>query len=214
MLSPTRREKLLGKVELKGQQKYDFIYDMRMKLENDFHDLKDMTLLMKTLPDDKLKKIDLINFLPSVIEFIDVFLEKANPLPVGEHKSGEIRVFHNIATRVTDRPDLEQLEKLGFVATAEGGKYIIDSDHWKASPYDIHIWEVLKNHSERLRRYIDPRIAVAGKQPMPIEEMHEIRIEQSKLLGKIGMGSTFVKLEKGLPTNPPLQPCILVDATK
>lgn len=213
MLSSTQRAKLrrqYGWDKLRPSQKADFNYDMRKKLEGGLRDLTDMALLMQTLPEGVLKNINSIDYLQKVIEFVDIFLEKAAPLPVGEHESGELRVFQNFAWRMEDHPNVDDWERNGYVRIIDGKKYMVKSDSWTASPGEIHRCEILKKHIENIQKYIDPSIAVAMDwQPRDALSVDRELRKRADMMGPCQ--ADFRTIKDAIPTKPPCKPRIIVE---
>jgi hypothetical protein len=218
MLSSTQKEKLgiNGAYDWdKPQQKADFNYNMGKRLKQRLRELKDLVLLLESLPDQVLENINLIDHLPDVVKFVDVFLETASPLPIGKHASGEMRVFHNYTDYMENHPEVDSLEKMGYVKTINGKRYLINSNNWTASPAEIRNCNLINNHIDRLQRYIDPcTVIISDKNErwLQADYIHDLRDQtrsKAKMMGHCDLSLAMVKNE--IPTMPPGQPRIIFE---
>lgn len=154
MLDYDQRKKLVNEWNWgdNKQQKADFNKKMRRKLKLWLKEIPDMTLILQGLPQRVIENANLLDDLPNIVNFMDAFLEKANPLPVGEDESGQKSVFLNRAFECNDSDSR---------ATRVGDEdFLIDSWHWKATPKEIDDWVLLRTHSEKIQRFIDPSTVV------------------------------------------------------
>lgn len=215
MLSKTQKEKLEGEYKWdSAQQEATFNKNMRMKLKQRIRELSELALILESLPPRVLENAKLEEDISRVVEFVDIFLKKVSPLPVGLNNSGKKMVFRNIANKIdNDHPNLNGLEKMGWIINANGDKYIVDSVYWTASPAEIHNWRILKNHCEKLQQYIDPTIVPVGIETLPESEITKMVIERGRLSGDFELHNTVIKPKDGFPIAPPNQPCI-IDETK
>jgi hypothetical protein len=218
MLSSTQKEKLgiNGAHDWdKPQQKADFNYNMGKRLKQRLRELKDLVLLLESLPDQVLENIKLIDHLPDVIKFVDVFLETASPLPIGKHASGEMRVFHNYANYMENHPEVDSLEKMGYIKSIDGKRYLINSDNWTASPAEIRNSNLIKNHVDKLQRYIDPSTVIISDKNerwLQADYIHGLRDQtrsKANMMGHCDLSLAMVKNE--IPTMPPSQPRIIFE---
>lgn len=210
MLSSTQKEKLIGNYQWdKLQKKADFNHYMSRKLKQRLKDLKDLILLLENLPGQVLKNINLIEDLPQVIEFVNLFLAKAKPLPVGEHESGEMRIFCNVAKKMETHPNVDDWEKKGYLRLLNGDRYLIDSASMTASPGEIRRWELLKTHMENIQEYIDPCTVIAMDwHPSDIFDVELELRNRADMMGQCRADLRVIK--ETIPTNPPRQPRIII----
>jgi len=195
------------------QQKANFNKNMRRKLKEGLRGLSDMVLLLENLPPTVLENAKLTEDLPKVIEFVDAFLEKAGPLPVAEHVSGELRTFRSYAVRVADSCGLEDHVKI-----INGEKYLIESDSCTALPIEIHRADILKKHASTIQRYIDPSIVIIDDQARNRWSANDPRVLAAEVKKRSGIkGDCHASANTILdyiPTNPPCAPHIIVSPAR
>jgi hypothetical protein len=215
MLSRDQLMKLKGEYNenWNPQKQATFNKNMRTHLKQRIKELSELILILENLPPTVLENAKLMDELPRVIEFVDAFLEKVSLHPVGNHESGETRVFFNFAVSVDSRQDIADLERSWYIETINGEKYRIASDSWKASPWEIRLHEILTKHAENIQKYIDPGAVStiwdgkSGFDAMDIEEMKK----RAKLLGAFEASQEFIQAAGCIPTNPPSAPKIFLD---
>jgi hypothetical protein len=217
MLSITQKKKLNGKYDeddwKDARVRANFNKNMRRKLKQGVKELSDLTLLLKKLPPQVLENAKLAEDMPEVVEFVDVYLEKVAPHPVGKHESGETRVFYNLAVSVDGRPDIDDLEKSWYIQVINGKKYRIVSDSWKASPGEIGRHELLTKHAESIQKYIYPGAVSTlwdGKSVYDAMDMEEMK-KRSELLGAFQATQENIMKGRCIPTIPPSEPKIFVE---
>jgi len=217
MLKLEQKNKLAGVHDWKSnQEKANFNKNMRRKLKLWLKELPDMVLLLDNLPPRVLDNAKLIDDLPKVIEFVDTFLEKADPLPVAEHESGEKRTFRNYATCMENHPDVDGWKS--HIKNINGKRYLIDSYNLTASPADVRYCDILKEHIEDLQRYVDPSIVVIDDSEER-KEHWDRACDASAVLAKMSIrknmmgrcGSTLQVIREEIPTKPPCKPRALID---
>lgn len=194
------------------QQKANFNKTMRYKLKDGLRGLSDMVLLLESLPPNVLANAKLMEDLPKVTKFVEVFLEKADLLPVAEHESGEPRTFRNYATCMENHPDVDAFK--AHIRIINGKRYLIDSINVTASASESHNFDVLQKHIEHLQRYIDPSIIVIDnknfrKPSRPAREVFEETQIKRNMMGHCG--STLQIIKEYIPTKPPCKPRALID---
>jgi len=155
----------------------------------------------------------LMEDLPRVTKFVEVFLEKADLLPVAEHESGEPRTFRNYAVCMENNPDVDAFKP--HIKNINGKRYLIDSINVTASPSECHNAEVLQKHVEHLQRYIDPSIIIINdknfRKPSDMHYIHdEIEIKRN-MMGNCVANAQII--EENIPTKPPCKPRALIDGT-
>jgi uncharacterized protein YlzI (FlbEa/FlbD family) len=153
----------------------------------------------------------LIDDLPRVIEFVDTFLEILDPLPVAKHESGEIRVFSNTFQRIMDdHPNVEGLEKSGYINILNGKKYLVRASAWTATQGEIDRCKILNQHIENIKIYIDPSIVTREWPPGWLDIVREKMMERYDKIGKCECSNQWIKADGNIPTNPPCQPRIII----
>lgn len=193
------------------QKRADFNRKMRRKLEDGIKDLSDLVLILESLPPTVLENAKLKDDLPRVIKFVEVFLEKADPLPVAEHESGDKRTFRNYATCMEDNPDVDAFKRHNKIIN--GKRYVLDSINVTASASERYNFDVLQKHVEHLQRYIDPSIIIIDdknfRKPSNSRYINdELKIKWN-MMGQCG--ATLQLIEENIPTNPPCKPRVLID---
>ena len=214
MLDYDQRKKLDGvwEKEITSQQKADFNKKMRRKLKLWLKEAPDMIRILNGLPERVIENAALSSDLPNVIEFVDKFLEKVDPLPVAEHESGEMRTFRNDAICHDD------IDKWGpgwkpNIKIINDKKYLVHIVATTASPMEIHICDTLQKHSESMQRYIDPAIALIDASG--IRRKLDVNKEMADMYNKrdlMGACSISNEIIKGvIPTKPPYRPRAMID---
>jgi len=191
------------------QERADFNRKMRRKLEEGINNLSNLVLILESLPPTVLEHAKLLENLPKVIKFVEVFLEKADPLPVAEHESGEFRTFRNYATCMEDNPDVDAFKR--HLKTINDKRYLIDSDTVTASNVEIRHCDILKEHIEYLQRYVDPSIVLSSehfRKRHPRELINEAKYKRD-MMGHCG--ADLEVIEENIPTNPPCKPRVIID---
>lgn len=191
------------------QKRTDFNRKMREKLKKGIRDLSDMVLLLESLPPTVLENAKLMEDLPRVIMFAEVFLEKVDPLPVAEYESGEKRTFRNYATCMENHPGVDAFK--AYIKNINGRKYLINSDTVTASPIEIRHCDILKEHIENLQRYVDPSIVLSGENSRKKHprELSKETVNKMNMMGHCGSHLQLI-VEK-IPINPPCSPRVLID---
>jgi|GEM_PF-1416870 hypothetical protein len=193
------------------QEKANFNKTMRHKLEDGLRGLSDMVLLLESLPPNVLENAKLEEYVPKVTKFVEVFLEKADFLPVAEHESGEQRTFRNYATYMENHVDVDAFKR--HIKYINGNRYLIDSINVTASPIERHNFDVLQKHIEHLQRYIDPSIIVIDdknfRRPRRVRDVLDESQIKRNMMGHCG--SNMQIIEEHIPTNPPCKPRALID---
>jgi len=214
MLDYDQRKKLLKEWDWgdHAQQKADFNKKMRRKLKLCLKETPDMVRILNGLPQRVIENAALSDDLPNIIEFIDKFLEKADPLPVMEHESGEMRTFRN------DAISHDGIDKWGpgwnpNIKIINDKKYLIRIVATTASPAEIRICDILRKHWESMQRYIDPAIAVIDASGSRckldiIKENAHINMK-ADMMGACSMDNQIIK--GVIPTKPPCSPRAMID---
>jgi hypothetical protein len=216
MLDYDQRMKLAGKWDdkAKPQDKANFNKNMRRKLKLWLKELPDMILMLNALPSRVIENAKLDDDLPEAIKFVDTFLDKVAPRPIGEHESGELRIFSNFAVSIDGRPDIADLERRWHIETVNGKKYRIVSISWKAAPGEIYHNDLLKKHVENIQKYIDP-VAVSaiweGESVLEAIDRGDMR-KRSEFLGRFDLSHENIEAGRCMPTNPPRPPKIFITA--
>lgn len=217
MLDYDQRKKLDGVWEknVTPQKKADFNKKMRRKLKLWLKEIPDMIAILKGLPPRVKDNAKLDGDLPNLIQFMDLFLETIDPLPVGMYKNGEKRVFENVAVDAKSHPSYEDWKENGDIFNSSTGKeYVIRADAWTASPADIIRHDILKKHVNRMQKYIDPSVVVA----VTYEQFVEINksrnldaklVEKARLLGPIEASLRWLQANELILTDPPSAPKII-----
>jgi len=116
-------------------------------------------LVVKQVAAKVIENIGLLEYLPNMVNLMDTFLEKANPLPVGKHSSDEFRTFENIAQPMEQLPNIDDYDDCFRI---NGKKYMIRSVSCTATHAEIYNCDMLKKHAECMQRYIDPAAVVVN----------------------------------------------------
>lgn len=212
MLSSDDRQKLAKKYKWSNaQEKANFYKNKRKYLKKEIEGLSDLVRIIKGLPPKVLENAKLADDFPAVIEFIDAFLEAIDPLPVAEHESGEIRVFQNTMNPMDGHPYLDSWEKKGYICQLNGKKYIIGIDTWTATAGEIERCTLLKNHLEKLQKYVDPSIVARAHSDRKVSILdHQSRLgDRAEILGECKCSFGVMRETENIPTKPPRQPCII-----
>lgn len=194
------------------QKKADFNRKMRKKLEEGIKDLSDLVLLLESLPPNVLENATLLEDLPNVIKFVEVFLEKADPIPVAEHESGELRAFRNYIICMDNSPFVDTWSPT-HLKSIEGKQYLMQSINITASQAERRCCDILKKHIELLQRYVDPSIMVIDDDyPKKKRIAHNVYADMNNKINMIGQCHVSTEIIKGkIPTNPPCKPRALID---
>lgn len=152
------------------QQRANFNKNMRQKLKQGLNNLSDLVLLLESLPPTVLENAKLDEDLPGVIKFVEAFLEKADPLPVAEHESGELRTFRNYLSCMENHPNIDDWASFNYLKIINNKRYLMMSINTTAVPIERCHCDILKNHIERLQKYTDPGIFVV------MDKNHEKRL--------------------------------------
>ncbi len=209
MLSYDQRKSLQGEWgdAVTPQQKADFNKKMRRRLKSWLAEMPDMIRILNGLPPKVIENASLLENLPKVIEFVDTFLEKADPLPVAEHESGGKRTFGNVFIDC-------QGHNLGpYIKIIDDKKYLIYSYSMTASPLEIRACEALQKHVESMQRYIDPSVVVmAGTGKRKKLDAGEVMREMTRKRDMMGVCSVDSRIVEGdIPTKPPCKPRAMIN---
>jgi len=194
------------------QQKADFNKKMRRKLKLWLKEAPDMVRILNGLPQRVLENASLLDDLPNVIEFVDKFLEKVDPLPVAEHESGEMRTFRNDATCHNDIDEWGPGWKPN-IKIINDKKYLIRIIATTASPAEIRICDALRKHSESMQRYVDPAIALidesGSRRKLEANKVMADMFKRRDMMGACSMDNRIIEAE--IPTNPPCRPRAMIN---
>jgi hypothetical protein len=218
MLDYDQITKLTGKWDWgdNAQQKADFNKKMRRKLKLWLKEMPDMIKILNGLPPRVIENASLLDDLPKVIKFVEAFLEKADPLPVAEHESGEIMTFRNYAKCMETHPNVDDWKS--HIKTINEKRYLIKSHNLTASPAEIRNCDILSQHIEHIQRYVDPSIIVIDDSEEWQKKWHQVRdaaathAEMNRRADMMGRcGCTLQVIKKELPTKPPRKPRAMID---
>jgi hypothetical protein len=217
MLDYDKRKRLMERGWGKPQERADFNKNMGRKLKRWLKELPDMILILENLPPRVIENANLLDNLPMAVRFMDTFLEKANPLPVGLHESHELRNFWNYITKLGEE-DIAAIDPESSAAkmiTMIGNdKYFLHVISWTASPGEIKRSELLKSHIDNLQKYINPNVIANSRIRPDINDLTEI---QKEVVKAMGIGSIEIKIvakNESMPTIPPSEPQIIYQPTK
>ena len=215
MLDYDQRKKLSGEWDWgdnNAQQRADFNKKMRQKLKLWLKEMPAMIAILKGLPPRVKKNAKLEDDLPNLIEFVDIFLETIRPLPVGTHKTGEKRVFENIAVDARTHPSHWEKDFIFYSPT--GKEYIIRTEASTAFPAEVIRHGLLEKHVKRMQRYIDPNAAVAISYDQLLElnasrDIHAELREKARVLGPCEASCQWLHSNELIQTEPPGSPKII-----
>jgi len=152
-----------------------------------------------------------------MVNLMDTFLEKANPLPVGKHSSDEFRTFENIAQPMEQLPNIDDYDDCFRI---NGKKYMIRSVSCTATHAEIYNCDMLKKHAECMQRYIDPAAVVVNHDnnwrlnTSIIDEMQYELMRRWGMIGHCGQEVEWISSTENIPTSPPSKPHILIEASE
>ena len=215
MLDYDQKRKLKGDYNWDTpQEKADFNKNMRKKLERWLKEVPIMIEILKGLPPRVKSNAKLEDDLPNLIEFVDIFLETINPLPVGIYKNGEKRVFRNVAVDAKTHPSYEHWKENNIFFSASRKEYIIRTDAWTAFPAEILRHNLLEKHVKKMQRYTDPSTAIAINYERLLEfgKLHDIHtelLEKARVLGPCEASCQWLQSNELIPTNPFSTPKII-----
>ena len=143
MLTDKERDRLLGHITDIGQRK-NLNYRVKNKLCLIDGTLEDIRLMVEKLPENEIKESTSNETIYNLIVILEKILEIVNPLPIGEHVSGELRAFRVYGNSMPKNPDIEH------------GECAIDSISYTATTKEIDLYRHLKDHFDKIRYYVDP----------------------------------------------------------
>jgi len=216
MLDYDQRKKLAGTWDdySKPQDKANFNKNMRRKMKLWLKELPDMISILDGLPPKVIKNANLLEDLPNLVKFMDTFLEKANPMPVGMHESNEMRNFWNCARKLSEdelaaiEPESSAAEMITVVGDE---KYFLDVFSWTASQGDIKQSELLRKHFNKIQKYTNPNVIATSRIRPDLEAFTEIQKEVVRSLGAGSFEGKTILQNANMPTIPPSKPQILIE---
>jgi hypothetical protein len=144
LLSKLEQEMLINPKGLNDRQKRNLGYRLKTKSAQIDQVLQEIKLLVENVSEDSIKENISNETLNSMITIFEKILEIVNPLPIGEHVSGELRAFRVYGNSMSKNPDIEH------------GECAIDSISYTATTKEIDIYRHLKDHFDKIRYYVDP----------------------------------------------------------
>lgn len=208
MLSSGQKQKLEKGYKWKNtQERSNFYKNKRNQLRTWLDKLPDMFLILNSISPEQTKNIKLEDKLFSLIRFTDAFLETIAPLPVETNEYGEKAIFDNIAIEVDEHPDLEKWEKMGDIRIFNGKKYIVNSDNITANRNEEKRCELLKNHINRLQKYVNPAIVrPCTWEQYAANSYHREVMNRWNTMRTVTGTSRWLKANAKIPTDPPVDP--------
>jgi hypothetical protein len=146
LLTDEQEKGFKGEKELSDVGRRQINKVARDKLEFYLKSAPDVLLILERLPDlianlpeSEREKFKSPEYLASLLDVVDKYLEFVDPWPIGETEEGDLLSIRTFAQR-----------------SGEPGKCWVESRHMDALPEEIALWVKLKNHAARLQHFIDP----------------------------------------------------------